>query len=73
MTAGACALTIMVNALGASPALAPTSFLTCLLAGALITGNHCIEHEGEIPTREQRRVEAAISEALRARRKRGSD
>ncbi len=55
MWVGLCALVVLANVFHASPGLAMGSLMVYLLAGTLIIGNYCVDHEDEIPTREERR------------------
>jgi len=55
MCLGLSALVILANVLHASPVLAWVLLLVYMVAGLLIIGNYCIDHEDEIPTRAERR------------------
>jgi hypothetical protein len=55
MCVGVSPLIILGNAFNVPPVLAFTSLLIYMVAGVLIIGNYCIDHENEIPTRAERR------------------
>jgi hypothetical protein len=52
---GLSVLVVSGNLLHASPGLAGFLLFAYLIAGVLIIGNYCVDHEDEIPTRAERR------------------